>query len=358
MIRVRPALLSDLEGIRAVSLRNGLSSFDPEERRNWCLSHPFRKEFEGIPMGWVLESKEKEIVGTFSNIHMMYELDGKCVKCGVAGSWGVDVEHRNSSLLLAMAFFSQKNVDFCFTGSASSVSSRLMQALQVQRIPSEDYDLSYFWIARPKAFAAAVLRKKKIPAVAALAPLISVGLRAADLGFGGFARKVAGLMRFDKFGKEFDVFWDKLRQKAGRLRAIRTSQALEWRFRTALNERRAVVLGLLKSKELLGYVVLREKDREHLQLRQFVIADLQALNDSPDTILDLLAAALETTREQELDVLEWQGWNPVKRRLALSAHPRSYRYPVWPLFCKTINQEFAPALARPDTWDFSPFDAF
>jgi hypothetical protein len=358
MIRVRPALLADLEGIQAVLANTGLSVFDAEERRRWLLSHPFREEFAGVPIGWVLESQDGKIVGTFSNIHMLYEIDGRRFKCGIAGSWGVDAEYRNSSLLLAMSYFSQKGVDFCFSGSASSVSSRLMPVLKAERIPAHDYDLSYFWITRHRTFAEAVLRKKKIPAAGVLASVVGLGLRATDRRRRRSTQNCESLKRFVAFGEEFDEFWEKLRRGRGCLRAVRTSAVLEWRFGSALRQRRAVVLGLLRGGELCGYVVLCEKDREHLKLRQFVIADLQVLDDSSDQLVELLAAALDATREERLDALEWQGWNQAKRRQALSLNPRSYRYPVWPLYYKARHPDLVPALERADNWDFSPFDAF
>jgi hypothetical protein len=358
MIRVRPAALCDLEAIDAVCVRNGLSSFDTVETRNWWLSHPFRTEFEGVPIGWVLESDTDGIVGTFSNVHMMYELDGRRFKCGSAGSWAVDRSHRNSSMLLAMSYFSQEGVDLCVNGSASAVASRLMPALGAQRTASEDYDLSYFWITRRRNFARAVLRKKKIPAAGLLSHAAALVLWAADLRSGGRRRNLSEVKQLNGFGDEFDAFWEKIRQGRGRLRAVRSSAALEWRFGGYLRQKRATVLAIFQGGHLGGYVVLRRCVREHLGLRQFVIADLQALDDSPDVILDLLAAALEATRQEGLDALEWQGWNPAKRQVARSLHPKSYRYPVWPLYYKAVNPSLVPVLARADSWDFSPFDAF
>lgn len=358
MSRVRPASLKDLEAIRAVSIRNGLSSFHPDEVRQWWLSHPFRKEFEGVPIGWVLESDAGEVVGTFSNIQMMYELDGKRIKAGVGGSWAVDAAERSSSLLLAVAYFTQNGVDLCLNGSASSVAARLMPALKAERIPSPDYDLRYFWIAGHRAFAAAALRKKKIPAASLLAPVAGLGLWATGLRFERRRSEPPGLKRFSGFSEEFDAFWEKLRQEPGRLRAVRTSAALAWRFGASLRQNRAVVLGLMRGGELRGYVVLLESAREHLRLRQYTIADLQALEDSREVVLDLLAAALEATRREGLDALEWKGWNTVKRGLASSQRPKSYRDSVWPLFYKALHPDLLPVLTQAGRWDFSPFDAF
>jgi hypothetical protein len=358
MIRVRPMLPGDLDAVRAVSIRNGLSSFDPDEVRESWLLHPFRECFAGVPYGWVLESVAGEIVGTFSNVHMLYELNGRKVKAGIAGSWAVDVAYRNSSLLLAMSYFNQKGVDVCLNGSASAVASRLMPTLKARRIPSPDYDLSYFWIVNRRAFVGAALRKKKIPCVGVLSRAAAMGLWAWDLQFIRPKRKPPGIKRLSGFGHEFDAFWERLRQKPGLLSAVRTSAALDWRFGGALRRQDAVVLGLFNGQELRGYVLLRKFVRPHLGLNQFVIADLQALNDSPTVLLDLLAAALEATAEEGMDALEWQGWNTAKRALAISLHPRPFRYSVWPLYYKVVNADLASMLANAECWDFSPFDAF
>jgi|ERR1019366_6688100 hypothetical protein len=358
MIRVRPALLEDLEAINAVWVRNGMFSFNPDDTRHWWLSHPFREEFKGVPIGWVLESSHSEVVGTFTNVHMMYDLEGRRFKGAIAGSWAVDTKHRNSSLMLAMAYFSQQRIDVCINGSASRVASRLMPVFKALRIPSDDYDLSYFWITNRRAFAASALRWKKIPLAGTLSPLVALGLWGRDLRCTGRRRSAADVRQFTEFGVEFDRFWEKVRQGPRRLRAVRTAAVLDWRFGSALRNKRATVLGLIHGDEMLGYVVLRENVREHLSLRQFIIADLQALEDSPTVLLGLIDAAREATRQANMDALEWQGWSSQKRRVAQSLRPLTHRYPVWPLFYKALNPELATPLSRPDTWDFSPFDAF
>jgi hypothetical protein len=358
MIRVRAASLDDLETVREVSVRNGLSGFDCDERRRWWLSHPFRVEFEGVPIGWVLENSAGEIVGTFSNIHMMYEMEGQRFKCGIAGSWGVDPEYRSASLLLATSFFSQKGVDLCFNGSASSVSSRLMPVMKAKKVESTDYDLSYFWITGHRSFAEAVLRKKNIPTADALSHVAGLALRAVDGLRPKHQSHSFSVTSLQGFGEEFDCFWKKLSRGRRCFRAVRSSAALEWRFGAALRQRRAIVLGALKNGELAGYIVLLEKCREHLKLREFVIADLQALDNSPEAILDLLSTAIEFTRECGLDALEFQGWSQAKRQIALKLKPRSYRYPVWPLYYKAIHPHVVSGLACSETLDCSPFDAF
>jgi hypothetical protein len=204
----------------------------------------------------------------------------------------------------------------------------------------------------------AALRKKNIPAAWLLAGPVALGLWATDRSWLGRVGRHADIRRLSNFGEPFDALWGQLRRAPGRLRAVRTAAALDWRFGDLLCKRQAAVLGLFQGERLEGYVILRETTREHLGLRQFVIADLQALDDSPDRVTALLQAALEATRHAGVDALEWQGWNSEKRKIAEKFYPRSYRYPTWPLFYKTVNPDIAPIMARPGSWDFSPFDAF
>lgn len=358
MIRVRPMTAADLEGVRDVGVRNGLSSFDPADViRSW-ESHPFRTEFEGIPHGWVLATDEGQIVGTFSNVHMLYELGGKPVKAGIAGSWAVDPAHRNSSMLLALSYFNQQGVDVCLNGSASAVASRLMEVMKARRIPSPEYDLSYFWITNATNFAEAALRKKGVPGARQLAHLAAAGLWLDGLRAPRPGKPAAGARRLTAFGPEFDRFWARLREGANRLRAVRTAAALDWRFGQGLRQKRVTVVGLLHREELQGYVVLREVLRRNLNLRQYVIADLQAEDDSADVLTELLQAALSVTREDKLDALEWQGWNKSKRAVAVRLQPKTYRYGVWPLYFKVRNAQLTSKMEDAGCWDFSPFDAF
>jgi hypothetical protein len=358
MIRVRTASLDDLDAVRAVSVRNGLSGFDCEERRRWWLSHPFQKEFDGVPIGWVLENSDGKIVGTFSNVHMMYEIDGQRFKCGIAGSWGVDAEYRSASLLLAASFFSQKGVDICFNGSASSVSSRLMPVMRAKKFEAADYDVSYLWITGHQSFAEAVLRKKNVPGAEVVSRAAGLVLSAADRWTVKCRSHNCSVKELGGFGEEFDYLWKTLSRKGRCFRGVRSAAALEWRFGEGLRTKHAIVLGATKNGKLSGYVVLCEKSREHLKLKEFVIKDLQVVDDSPELILDLLSAAIEVTRERGLDALEFQGWNAAKRKAALALRPRAYRYPVWPLYYTAINPELISTLACAEALDCSPFDAF
>jgi hypothetical protein len=358
-IRIRPIDPdTDLDGVNAVGIRNGFPAFDPDARRQWWRSHPFREEFEGIPRGWVLEDAAHRIVGAFSNVPMMYELNRKRWKAALASSWAVDREHRSASLLLATAYFNQQGMDLCLNGDANAVASQLMAVMKIPRVPAESCDLAYFWDTRHRAFASAFLRKKKIPGAGLLAFPASLLLGIAD----GFRRTSPRLendiRRLSDFGDEFDVLWEKIRLSPDTLRAVRNSAALRWRFGPALKNEGAVVLGLFRNNAMRGYAVLSANMRNALGLRTYVLADLQIAEDSLDDLGGLLQGAIRAAREDGREALKWWGWNAEKRRAARSYRPWPYRYPSWPAFYKAVHPALKPMLARPECWDFSPFDVF
>ena len=357
MTRVRPAGFEDLEAILAVSTRNGLSSFDPETVRDWWERHPYREAYEGIPIGWVLETAGGDVVGTFSNVHLMCSLDGRPVKAVVAGSWAVDPEYRNSSMLLAMAFLSQRGADVCLNGSASVAASRVFTAMRVSRIPSPDYDLSFLWVTDGTAFARAVFRKKGLQAPHVLGAIAGTWFNLRRLAHRKPDSPEFELKRLDAFGEAFDAFWGAVEGAGGKLRAVRNSEALSWRFHHELRSNRLVVLGYVRNETLYGYVVLRESTREHLGLRQYLIMDLQTLPGWEHLIANLIREAVRVGRGS-VHAVEMQGWSNEKRAVAGQLGPYSYRYPVWPCFYKAMSSELRSALDSPDRWDASPFDAF
>jgi hypothetical protein len=360
MTRLRCATVDDLPAILDVSVRNGLSAFDPDCRRRWWLEHPFRNELEGVPMGWVLENESGRIVGTLTNVPMLYELAGRPLKCAIASSWAVDPDYRSSSLLLTMSYFTQTRVDLLINGSANETAARVMSAFGAHPIPAPDYNCSYFWILRPRAFATAALERRQVPGARWLS--LPAALLLALAAFPGrLPRKPAAEIRhFDSFGEEFDRFWEKLRRHPGRLVAVRTAEALKWRFSQAWWPEKPIVVGAVRDGELLGYLVLVAPAREHSRgLRNYLIGDLQALGDSPAVVRTLLRAGLRAARRRGAGSVQWIGWAPQKRQAAVSLFPRKYRTRGhWPLYYRVASAELKSALSEPDCWDFSPFDAF
>lgn len=357
MIELRPATFEDADKICAFQLRHGLSALTPEAWRQFWVSCPFREQFDGIPLAWLLEA-DQQLVGLLGNFHMLYELDRNPVKAGIATGWLVETEHRNGSLRMLDAYFRQKGLDLWLNDSANATTSKILTALKMQRIPAPQYDAPLFWPLRYRAFASAGLRRRGIPAAELLAWPIGVALRAA----GVFRFRKPGypsqVRRAQSFDDRFDSLWEKIRCGNLRLRAVRTSAVLRWRFQRELADRSAFVLAHERGGELQGYVVLLRRLREHLGFTGCDVADLQAVGDNPDVFRDLLIAAMHVAREVGAEALKFAGADGAKRTAALSLRPYSYRIDCWQLFYKTSRSDLLAALGSPELWDISPFETF
>lgn len=355
MTHIRPATLDDFEAINAVRVRNRLTSLDQAEWRRWWLTFPFREQFEGIPIGWVLEV-DSRVVGVLSNVHLLYDFGGRQVKATVAAGWAVDPEHRNRSRLLLSTHFRQEGVDLWLNDSAAPNVSQLLTAMKMERIPAPNYDVPLLWPIRYRAFAAAALRRRNTPAAGVLAWPVGIVLCIVDWArLRGRGRRPEHVRRLDAFDERFDHFWEKLRSGPLRLRAVRTSSALQWRFHKELSSRSGTIL-VSERGELQGYAVLLHHYRAHLGLNICDIADLQA--DDPEVLNELLMEASRAAHDAGMEALKFAGGDGMKRSVSLSLSPYSYRLPSWQLFYKVRDAELGRALTDPETWDFSYFDTF
>lgn len=357
MTRIRPITLNDGEVINAVRTRNALPGIDPVEWRKWCLDFPYREEFKEIPIGWILES-DTGPVGVLSNVPMLYELDGQPIRAGIADAWAVDPAHRNASLQLMNAYFAQKGIDLHLIGSASPAVSRVLALLRMQCIPAPGYDEPLLWPVRYRTFAAAALRRRGAPVPGVLAWPAGLVLGAAALARRSNGRRLGEVRRSASFDERFDGFWSRIRCGHTRLRAVRTSAVLRWRFQNELQNGSATILVHENGGEVQGYVVLLRRFLAHLRLTMCDVADLQAVDDDPSVLRSLLAAGLRLAKEEGAEGFKFVAGEGAKRAVALSLRPYSYHLDSWQLFYKVREAGLAAALAGPAAWDFSPFDTF
>ena len=108
-MRIRAAKFDDLEKIKELCVRNNLKvkKINKEVWRNF----PNFNDFENIPIGWVIESNEGNIVGVILNLFMNYILNDKTYKASVVSTWAVDNNYRSESMNLIFKWIYQKNVD-------------------------------------------------------------------------------------------------------------------------------------------------------------------------------------------------------------------------------------------------------
>ena len=74
-MKIRTATFDDLKKIKELCIRNNLK-VDKIYKEVW-QNFPKSNEFENVPIGWVLENNEKNIVGVILNLYMNYILKDK-----------------------------------------------------------------------------------------------------------------------------------------------------------------------------------------------------------------------------------------------------------------------------------------
>jgi len=355
---VREATVDDFAAIREVVCRNGLSSPKYADWARLWNDNPFRSALP-VPLGWVLENKTQGIVGTLGNIARMYAYNGEPVRAATGSSWAIDPLYRTSAIFLAKQFFSQKNIDLFLNTTASPAAAAIFKAFRCSEIPDPLYTRVLFWIIRYAGFAGALLRKVRLPALVGLRHAAGMALYCRDAARRPkvrYRRMETCLLR--SFDERFDALWDLLRRRRNRLLAVRTSEALTWQFRPALETGDAAIIALLESGALSGYLIMKRGDDERLGLRRFQVVDIQAARDEPDIILSLMAGALEHAARSGVDVVEAVGFHKSKRDLLERLNPHHRTYPSFPYLYKVRADSPAlrDALQNTDVWDASLFD--
>ena len=331
----------------------------PSDWISTWASYPCEGEFGQVPIAWVLEREDGSISGTFSNVHILCEAAGRKLRVAAGCDWAVEPDSRGMSLRLLDSFLRQPGVDICVVGSASPVTAEILGRLKVPRIPAPGYDSPMLWAVGPRLFAGAVLRRRSIRGASVLAWPAGVALGIGDFARGsGWGRPSAPTQAISGFDGRFEVFWDRLRVGRKLLRSVRTRSALAWRFQSALKAGNATVIVSCPGGELAGYAVVLRRFAPELGMDIYDIADLQAVGESPVIYRDLLLGSLRAARKGGAGALKLLTGDTAKRAAAASLKPHSYQLPFWQMFYKTTDPELAEWLAKPDSWDFSPYDNF
>lgn len=355
--RIRPATPQDAAAISQVCKRNGIRNSDMASWRKTWEEYPFADQFCGVPVGWVLETAAGEVVGNLTNVRLLYEMQGRRLRAGIASAWAVDPAHRGQSLSLMIAFFRQKGIDLMLNVSASPATSRILTGMRIGRIPLPDYATPCFWAARHVAFVRAALIRRAVPWAAVLAWPAGLVMRSRDfVRRRALGRMASRLCRLPEFDDRFDTLWQRIAAGPPRLRAVRTRQVLEWRFGAELSQNRGAILAAQQDGTLEGYAVLVRR-RQETGMELYDVADLQAAGDDPAIVRSLLLGSIDVAREEGVDAVKFMSGTPAKRSPADSLHPYTYRLPCWSLYYKA-SSGFGPSLDSADAWDFSVFDTW
>jgi len=354
-MKIRTATFDDLKKIKELCIRNNLK-VDKIYKEVW-QNFPNFSEFENVPIGWVMENKEGNIVGVILNLFMNYRLNDKTYKASVVSTWAVDDNYRKDSMNLIFKWIYQKNVDLLVDNRRTERSAKILKSFKFKNVPTKDYEKIIFWVLDYPNFIKSAIKKKLKIQIGSIAILPAAILKFYDFLMNRnknfyLNKKTLEVKSFDK---KFDLFWEKL-QKNNKFMSERNSASLEWHFARGIKEKRISVLALSNENNLIGYIVVMRSDNNEIGLKRMKIVDIQSLTNVEEDTNNLIANAILYARNEGVHILELMGFGKNIREQALKTNPYIRTLSYSPFFFKIMSDELKNVFTDDIEWDASLFD--
>ena len=357
---IREASFEDHSQIAALQSKYSLEAKSYQAWKHLWLNNPAYIQHQNcIPIGWVLEDQDDNIVGYLGNIPLHYEFEGRRLLASAAHAWVVDAHYRSFALLLAERYFSQKVMDLFLNATVGPLATDAFAIFHSLPVPVGGWDRSDFWITNHRGFLANWLTMKAVPLAIPLSHLLSPILFVRDT----FSQRElhrqprAGIECCSEVDDRFDIFWEKLRKaNSHMLMGVRTRVVLEWHFGSALRQNSAWIVTASKGSDLTAYAIFNRYDNPRYGLRRMRLVDFQALDGTTTTLGPMLSWACQRCRCEGIDMLESIGFSTAKRNVIRESAPWERKLPCWLYFYKTRDKSLADKLTDPNVWDPSQFD--
>jgi hypothetical protein len=349
-MRLRELRLDDYAEVVAVLGRNGLRKPTPDQWKYLWEATPHRTQLANIPAGWLLVDDREGVVGTFRNLPFLYEWNQRPIRVVVASAWAVDAEHRHRSLMLATEYFKQTGVEVLLnTTAVAETSGKAFLAFRAERVPQPGYTTRLLWITGYGGFAGNVVRERGLPSVLRFPASLAAWIGDAPRRWRRSADRVQAVGEFEA---RFDRFWATLRERRHRLQMIRDAATLTWRF--ALEREPPLIAVLERDGALAGYAVSVRRDQG--DLRRLEVVDLQAVDDDPAVVREVLSGVLRLAHERDVHLVALTGYNEAKRDALSTLGPHLKTTPGWPLYYKAADASLTVPLRSSNAWDLSLYD--
>jgi hypothetical protein len=355
---LRPARFDDYERIARLEAVLDSGASTPDDWRMFWQRNPLWPHVrQKWPIGWVLESPTREIVGSLSNIPLLYHFRGEQVIVASGRAWVVVPEYRGFALWLLDERFNQPGVDVFIDTSVGSMAFEPFNEFS-NCVPAGDWETIAYFVTGYRAFVTRALRKLNAPLVPVLAAPAGAALRLKDVIFGKEfpkARSSFVIDVTDRFDSRFDAFWkDLLRQNADKLQATRDSATLSWHFSVAMRRGRLWIFTTSRNRQLRAYCIFKRQDTAQ-EVRRMRLVDYQTIDPDVDLLPDLLRAALRRCAAEGVSVLDKAGLGLAKMR-AFDEFAPYRRKQSWSFFYRAVEPALAVALRQPQVWDPSEYD--
>lgn len=286
----------------------------------WCNNPAMRPD---IQHGWILSTKNGQIVGFFGNIPVRYLINRRETIVCSATSWYVAEEFRHQSLELLSPFLKQRNplldttptekiVDILHTLKFHSLQQNWLSKDAV--CPVDAREFCNFLIARTtsKKSRTMLLKMAALLAVPAIKVLQTVNKLRLPPIKGGYTVSEVG-----NFDDSYTLLWNKLKNKYDIL-AIRNQEALSWFFFGSPDLRsNRKVLEIREKGTLVGYIAVKlvvSKAYKKEIYRYFEVADMVIIEDNPMAYCAALKGLLLLARKNK-DKISFIKISPFDRKI-------------------------------------------
>ena len=359
--KVREASFEDYDQITALQIEYDRPTKSYEEWEHLWINNPAYIEFRNVlPIGWVLESEDKKIVGYLGNIPLFYDLGGQRILASVAHAWVVHARYRPYAIALLDSYFSQTAVELFLNATVGPAAFESFGVFQSLPVPVGDWDRSVFWVTNYQGFLAGYLAMKGFP----LARPLSYALAVVPFIKEAFSNRPSPrdstdtkLQLCTDVDSRFDVFWQALRKNNPNiLLGIRDRAALEWHFRYALRKNEVWVLTVGDGPVMSAYGIFLRYDNPTFSLKRVRLVDYQTLDGNTALLQPMLSWALDRCRNEGIHMLECIGFRPDKRSVITKIASHERKLPCWLYFYKTRDKALAERLSDSNVWDPCQFD--
>ena len=359
--KLREASLDDHAQIAALEARYGLETKNYDEWKHLWVNNPVYRGLKNHwPIGWVLESYDRQIVGCIGNIPLLYEYQGAPLITATAHAWVVDPYYRGYSVLVLDRYFDQKDVDLYLNSTVNPQATAAFRVFNSPPVPVGAWDQSAFWITNYHGFTSSWLTLNAWRRARELSYLFSVALALKD--WLAHPRRYAnslkaGVKPVSHFDSRFDDFWEVLRRRrSNELLGVRTSEMLEWHFKYALMQNKAWILTVGRGSSLTAYSIFFRQDNPKFGLTRLRLVDFQSLDGDTALLLPMVLYALKRCQQQRIHMLEYVGWVPQIAAVIERLRPHRRKLPSWLYFYKARDARLAERLADPSAWSPWSFD--
>ncbi len=367
--RLRLACLDDYEKIRQLALAHASDLPAREDWRRLWLDNPLRTRFANdFPIGWVLESRNGEMVGTMGTVWALYKFRGNDLVSAAGRFWFVTPPYRGFALQLMDEYFSQP-VDLFVNNTVSRDAHAPFSQLS-SRIPLGDWDSMAYLVTGYRGFTQRALERLRLPFTRSLSYPASAALWLRDTLSNRTLPKNAGSFTIettDRFDARFDAFWDELvRRNPEKLLAERTSRALSWHFGAPMRKGRLWVFTACRNNKLHAYCTLTRQDNafrlpalphnDTQGIRAMRLVDYQCIEPEPDLLPALLAAALQRCAKEDVYILENLGRGVPKMRTFDDCAPYRRKLSNWKFYYYAADPSLHTELHAASFWDPSAYD--